>query len=161
MARLWRFLKIGAISVAAVLVLIVVAVAGWVWVQMQPRDITAARAKWDANMSPEAADQAALDLVSRMTLDQKLHEMNGAGMTGMMLSFMLRQTAMPSYAGGDEGLGIPPVAFSDGPRGIACGRSQGARPASAAGAAEPGADRASAVVEKERLLRAQPGPRAS
>jgi beta-glucosidase len=123
MVRLWKLLKIAAISVVSILVLVVAIVAGWIYIQMQPKDITAARAKWETNMSPEAADEAAQDLVSKMTLDEKLHEMNGSGMTPMLLSFIFRQTPAPGYAGGNDGLGIPPVAFSDGPRGIGCGNS--------------------------------------
>jgi beta-glucosidase len=123
MAKLWKLLKIAAIAVASVLVLVVVIVAGWVYMQIQPKDVTAARAKWETNMSPEAADRAALDLVSRMTLDEKLHEMHGSDMTGVLLSFIIRQTASPGYAGGNDRLGIPPVAFTDGPRGVICGHS--------------------------------------
>jgi hypothetical protein len=115
MARLWKILKISLVLVISVFLILAAVIAGWVYVQMRPQDVTAARAKWDANMSPEAADQAALDLVSRMTLDEKLYEMHGSGFTPMMLSFLFRQTAAPVYAGGNERLGIPPIAFTDGP----------------------------------------------
>jgi beta-glucosidase len=123
MARLWKLLKIAAISVVSVLVLAVAVIAAWVYVQLQPKDITAARAQWEANMSPEAADQAARDLVSRMTLDEKLHEMTGWRMTRTLLSFTFRQAASPGYSGGNDRLGIPPLAFTDGPRGVSCGHS--------------------------------------
>ena len=123
MARLWKRLKIAAISVVSILVLAVLLVAGWVYVQMQPKDLTTARVKWERNMSAEAADQAALDLVSKMTLDEKLYEMHGTSFAPLMLSFIFRRTAAPVYAGGNERLGIPPLAFTDGPRGVVCGNS--------------------------------------
>jgi beta-glucosidase len=123
MARLWKLLKIAAVSVVSILVLVVVIFAVWVYVQLQPRDLTAGRAKWETNMSPEAADQAARDLVAKMTLDEKIHEMTGSGMTSVVLSFIFRQTPAPYYAGGHDRLGIPPLSFTDGPRGVACGNS--------------------------------------
>ena len=61
--------------------------------------------------------------VSKMTLDEKIHEMTGSGIRPMLLSQIFRQVSAPVYAGGNEGLGIPPVAFSDGPRGIGSGNS--------------------------------------
>jgi len=123
MARLWKVLKIALISVVSVFVLVVVVAAAWVHFQMRPKDITAARAKWDANMSAEAADQAALELVSKMSLDEKLQQMHGEGFTRMMLSMVLDQTAAVVYAGDNERLGIPPLGFTDGPRGVICGHS--------------------------------------
>jgi len=123
MSRFWRILKVGAISVASIVLLVVVVAAGWVYFQMKPKDTRAAAAQWEKSMSPEAADRAARDLVSRMTLDEKLHEMHGSGFTPMMLSFIFRQTSAPVYAGGNDRLGIPPLAFTDGPRGVICGHS--------------------------------------
>ena len=75
-------------------------------------------------MTFEAADRAALDLVSRMTLDEKVEQMTGSGIGPMIVSPLFRGGEMaPVYSGRNERLGIPPVAFSDGPRGIICGRS--------------------------------------
>jgi beta-glucosidase len=122
-ARLWKLFRIAAISVVSGLVLAVAVIAAWISVQLQPVDITVARAQWEANMGPEAADEAAQDLVSKMTLDEKLHEMVGSSMTPTVLSSIFRQTAVPKSAGGDERLGIPPLAFTDGPRGVGSGHS--------------------------------------
>jgi len=123
MARLWKLLKIALVSVISVLVIVVTVAAAWVYFQMQPKDITAARAKWDTNLSAEAADQAALDLVSKMTLDEKIQQMHGEGFARMILSSIFNQTAAVVYAGDNDRLGIPPLGFSDGPRGIICGNS--------------------------------------
>ena len=123
MPRLWKFLKISLVLIVSVFLILAAVV--WFWIQgvMEPKDITAARAQWDANMSLEAADQAALDIVAKMTLDEKITQMHGEGFTRMMLSMLLNQTAAVVYAGENERLGIPPLGFTDGPRGVICGRS--------------------------------------
>ena len=74
-------------------------------------------------MTFEAADGAALDLVSKMTLDEKIEQMTGPGIAPMIVPLLVRGENAPVYAGRNERLGIPPIAFSDGPRGIICGRS--------------------------------------
>jgi beta-glucosidase len=123
MKRLWKVLWITLVGLAVVVLL--AAGLGYVWVQRQlrPQDVTAARARWPKAMSDEAADRAALDLVSKMTLDEKVNEMTGAGFWPLALGPALRGEILPVYAGGSERLGIPPIAFTDGPRGVICGRS--------------------------------------
>ena len=74
-------------------------------------------------MTFESADRAALDLVSRMTLDEKLDQMAGSGIAPMTVSLLLHGRMAPVYSGANERLGIPPVAFSDGPRGVTIGKS--------------------------------------
>ena len=56
------------------LVLVVAIVGGWAYLQLQPKDITAARERWTPGMSADALDQTARDLVSRMSLDEKLDQ---------------------------------------------------------------------------------------
>jgi beta-glucosidase len=123
MKRFWKVLKITVLSILAVLVLVVLGVSGWVYFTLKPKDVRAAAAHWDRNLSFEAADQAARGLVAKMTLDQKLHEMAGSSFAPMILSMIFRHTAAPVYAGGNAHLGIPPVAFTDGPRGVICDHS--------------------------------------
>ncbi len=121
--RLWKIFKVAAISVVAVAVLVVGIGGTWVYVKTRPKDIDAARARWPKNLSLEAADQAAQDLVSRMTLEQKIHEMTGENILMSVLSAVVHGQGTPGYIGGDEGLGIPPLAFTDGPRGVGVGHS--------------------------------------
>jgi beta-glucosidase len=119
----WKIVKI---TVPVILVLVVAAaglVAFWAYREMQPRDIWAARQRWPKAMTFEAADRAALDLVSKMTLDEKLDQMTGSGTTPLMLSLFLRGGFGPVYSGGNDRLGIPPLSFTDGPRGVVAGRS--------------------------------------
>ena len=109
------------------LFVVIVVMAGltvvWARRQMQPRDAWAARARWPEGMSVDAADRAALDLVSKMTLDEKADQMSGSGIGPMMVSMLVRGHMAPVYSGENKRLGIPPIAFSDGPRGVTAGRS--------------------------------------
>jgi beta-glucosidase len=118
-----KALKIGLLSLVAV-VLLTAAVGGfWLHRQLQPQDLTAARSRWPAAMTFEQADRAAVDLVARMMLPEKLHEMTGSGLGPMIAGLLVRDEAVPVHAGGSERLGIPPIAFTDGPRGVGCGRA--------------------------------------
>lgn len=123
MGRFGRILKITAITIGALLLLLVAAAAGWLHLQLKPEDITAARDRWALGMSAEELDRAALDLVSGMTLDEKLDEMTGSGISPMIASLIVRGTWAPVYSGGNDRLGIPPLAFTDGPRGVTSGNS--------------------------------------
>jgi beta-glucosidase len=121
--RLWWFFKVTALSALTVIVVAIVVVSVWVYVLIQPQDTTAARARWDKALSFEAADRAALDLVSKMTLDEKIHEMTGGDLTAAIVSAIVHGHGTPAYIGGNEKLGIPPLAFTDGPRGVGAGHS--------------------------------------
>lgn len=122
--RLWKAFKIILGIVLALVLIVAGLVAFWVHRQLQRHDVTAARAKWPKAMSFEAADRAALDLISKMTLDEKVDQMTGSGPGPLLVSPLLRNGEIaPVYSGRNERLGLPPIAFSDGPRGITCGRS--------------------------------------
>ena len=75
-----------------------------------------------AELSYQQADSIALDLVSHMSLDEKLAQMSG-DITPMesekLLTTFLASKRIPIvYSGRNERLRIPPFAFSDGPRGV-------------------------------------------
>lgn len=82
------------------------------------------------NIAPRFSDIAAAGepergelirkLISNMTLDEKIAQMSG----NMRKRELLRKYNLkPYYAGENKRLGIPPLCFSDGPRGVAAGRS--------------------------------------
>jgi beta-glucosidase len=121
--RVRKVLKVGLLCLGTLVLLAAAGAAFWIHRQLTPRDLTAARTRWPKAMTFEAADRAAKDLVSRMTLDEKLHEMTGSGLAPMITAMIVRDEVVPTYAGGSERLGIPPLAFTDGPRGVGCGRS--------------------------------------
>jgi beta-glucosidase len=121
--RLWKIVKFALLGLLGLVVLAGGLGAFWVHRQLQRQDVTAARARWPKAMTFEAADRAALDLVSKMTLDEKVDQMTGSGMLPMILPMLVGGEMAPVYAGGNDRLGIPPVAFTDGPRGVITGRS--------------------------------------
>ena len=124
MKRVWKVVKVALVTLLALLLAAVGFASLWVYRQLQPQDTTAARAKWPKAMSFDAADRAALELVAKMTLDEKVDQMTGSGIGPLIVSPIFRGGEIaPVYAGRNERLGVPPVAFSDGPRGVICGRS--------------------------------------
>jgi beta-glucosidase len=118
-----RIVKITLVVVGILVVAAAAAGAVWAYLRMRRLDVMAARSRWPPAMTFEAADRAALDLVSRMTLDEKVDQMTGSGLAPMTLAMLLQGTMAPVYSGANERLGIPPVAFTDGPRGVTIGRS--------------------------------------
>jgi beta-glucosidase len=121
--RAWRIIKIAIIVVLLLVAVGATLTAIGAYRALQPKDVWSARQQWPKAMTFEAADRAALDLVSRMTLDEKLDQMTGSGPAPMMWSLLLRGHFAPVYSGENERLGIPPVSFTDGPRGVVSGRS--------------------------------------
>ena len=66
-------------------------------------------------------DQKACELVKQMTLEEKVYLMSGRDET--LLAGKERYNLKPYLSGGNERLGIPDVAFADGPRGVVVGNS--------------------------------------
>src|SRR5262245_19928060 len=121
--RAWRILKLALAVVAVVVVVAAAAFAVWAHRQMQRVEVTATRSRWPAAMTFEQADRAALELVPQMTFDDKVEQMTGSGIAPMTLALLLRGTMAPVYSGANGRLGIPPIAFSDGPRGVTVNRA--------------------------------------
>ena len=63
------------------------------------------------------------ELVSSMDLEEKVNQMHGSMSPWEMVVSVFRYNHKPFRAGWDPKLGIPPLLFSDGPRGIAVGNS--------------------------------------
>jgi beta-glucosidase len=70
------------------------------------------------DLADKEPDAKARDIVSRMTLKQKVWEMHGHGLVRFGLSGLFTNRIKPVIAGGNKKLGIPPTIFFDGPRGI-------------------------------------------
>ncbi|MHA1684108.1 MAG: glycoside hydrolase family 3 C-terminal domain-containing protein [Promethearchaeota archaeon] len=62
-------------------------------------------------------------LISQMTIDEKIEQMNGDWAMPSGLFKMIRYCNPPIPAGAVKRLGIPPFRFTDGPRGIVTGHS--------------------------------------
>ncbi|MHA1229260.1 MAG: beta-glucosidase family protein [Candidatus Helarchaeota archaeon] len=79
------------------------------------------RIDWDKlrDLPEEDIERVAREIVSKMTIYQKLNQMSG-NQTMMRggISMIIRYNAKPIPAGEDTTLGIPGIYFTDGPRGI-------------------------------------------
>ena len=69
-------------------------------------------------MNDTSADHKAQEILSRMSLKQKVYEMHGHGLLRFGLSVLFTKKIKPVVAGGNRKLGIPGTSFLDGPRGI-------------------------------------------
>ena len=63
------------------------------------------------------------DILSRMTLAEKIGEMSGKSGIIDLIVMAVRYNLKPFRSGGSRRLGIPPLMFTDGPRGVTAGRS--------------------------------------
>ncbi len=63
------------------------------------------------------------ELVSAMTLHDKIREMAGTTNLLKQMYMIFRYNKYPFLAGGNKRLGIPPLKFTDGPRGVGLGNS--------------------------------------
>jgi beta-glucosidase len=77
-----------------------------------------ASAQMKTIMTDTSADHRALEILSRMILNQKIYEMHGHGIVRFGLSALFTKKIKPVLAGGNKRLGIPSTVFLDGPRGI-------------------------------------------
>src|ERR1700682_4618183 len=69
-------------------------------------------------MNDTSADHRAMDILSKMTLREKIYEMHGHGLLRFGLSALFTNKIKPVIAGGNKLLGIPQTIFFDGPRGV-------------------------------------------
>jgi beta-glucosidase len=69
-------------------------------------------------MTEQQADLRAREIVSQMTLREKVYEMHGHGLIRFGLSLIFSKKIKPVEAGGSKRFNIPPVKFADGPRGV-------------------------------------------
>lgn len=80
---------------------------------------------WDAviKAGEEERDRLVAGLVAGMSLHEKVREMAGTTNLLKQAVMLIRYNRFPFLAGGNRRLGIPPLRFTDGPRGVALGRS--------------------------------------
>lgn len=75
-------------------------------------------------MSKEEIEKTSLDLLSQMTIEEKVAQLTGDkdNLLRFGLIMLLDKKMGHAYAGGNKRLDIPPLSFSDGSRGIAIAR---------------------------------------
>ena len=69
-------------------------------------------------MTDTQADSKARELISQMSLKEKVFEMHGHGVIRFGMSILFSKKIKPVHAGGNKRLGIPSTIFLDGPRGV-------------------------------------------
>lgn len=84
-------------------------------------------ARWPRNMNEAAVEREVDSLLTRMSLREKIAQMSGDGSHAILLKlgiYVLGLKRFPNiYSGYNERLGIPPLSFTDGPRGIVIGNA--------------------------------------
>ena len=78
---------------------------------MPPTSIAQTRTETETNAK-------AREIISKMTLKEKVYEMHGHNIAGFGLSMVFSNKIQPIKAGGNKNLHIPTTIFLDGPRGI-------------------------------------------
>lgn len=123
MKRGWKLALSILGVIAGLLVIAIAAGATWVHFQLKEIDISPAAYSWEKGLTDQEVDALATDLLSKMTLEEKVGQMSGPGMSRMILSDIFRGMTLPVYAGYNERLEIPPIALTDGPKGVRIGHS--------------------------------------
>lgn len=90
-------------------------------------NIEAFATRWPRNMSETAVAREVDSLLTHMSLREKIAQMSGDGGHAILLKlgiYVLGLKRFPNiYSGHNERLGIPPLSFTDGPRGIVIGNA--------------------------------------
>ncbi len=90
-------------------------------------DITAFRSRWPRYTDETALTETVNGLLQRMTLREKIAQMSGDGGNAVLIKlgiYVLLLKRFPNmYSGWNPYLGIPPLSFTDGPRGIVIGNA--------------------------------------
>lgn len=117
-----RFFKI------LLLALLFFALAFVLWCLVPPagHPVNAADFPWKTGMTEAEVDSAARHLLAQMSLEEKVEQLHGDGNWLTLLKFGLRWKVLgmgrsAAYSGYNARLGIPPLAASDGPRGLGIG----------------------------------------
>lgn len=65
----------------------------------------------------------AQEIISAMSLREKVYEMTGNGLWPTVKGMIFKGHVLPVKAGGNKNHGIPPISFTDGPRGVAVAKA--------------------------------------
>ncbi len=75
------------------------------------------------NQNKEKIEERVKEILSEMTLEEKIRQMSGSASLLDLLIMLVRYNWTTSNSGENRRLGIPPMKFTDGPRGVALGNS--------------------------------------
>lgn len=120
-----RFLKIAVWAVGGLTAVAMAAAAGLVawalWAPVPP--VSPETYPWPTGASDAEMEAAARELLAEMSLEEKIAQMGGDGMGRALVSALVRGHFSVVYSGYNRRLNVPPIAFSDGPRGIVVARA--------------------------------------
>ncbi len=118
-------------AVAVVLLVALCTLGGLLWTAVHYRRIEtrADPGLFPPVSCPDDCDAIATDLVQQMSLGEKLAQLSGDLSTRRfsfryVASLLLGHGVPLAYSGYNRRLGIPPLSFSDGPRGVGVGRGK-------------------------------------
>ncbi|GAB4245572.1 MAG: glycoside hydrolase family 3 N-terminal domain-containing protein [Acidobacteriota bacterium] len=122
MRRFFKILLFSLVGLLAVILLGTLGLVAWAWwAPTPPLDQTAY--PWQQGLSEAEIDTIAAELVGQMTLEEKVDQLTGDGMVRSIITMLTKGHLGIVYSGYNERLGIPPIAFTDGPRGVVVARS--------------------------------------
>lgn len=83
-------------------------------------DLSPSAYHWETGMSKQEIDEAALDLLSQMSVEEKVDQLAGNedNLWRIFAIAAINKKMGHPYSGRNKRLDIPPLSFSDGPRGI-------------------------------------------
>lgn len=123
-----------------VVVLLLIVFLLWYGLHDPNHDISPAAYPWKKGMTKAEVAQETQQLIAKMTLKDKAEQLTGSKpwfIARIGIRFALFKDRFPFnivYSGKNDRLNIPPLAFSDGPRGVTVGHSTGFPVAIARGA---------------------------
>jgi beta-glucosidase len=134
---MWKWIKRGLLTIVALVVLLLVGALLYMWLSDPKLRMTGAFAPSQANGAFTFADiprgrvlgDAEIDgyagrLIAQMTVEEKMGQMTGdQWFLDLLQMVRARYNETPIPSGALKRLAIPPIMFSDGPRGAAVGNS--------------------------------------
>ncbi len=115
-----RMLKYALLGVAAAVGLVVLLIGGWLGynVMKSAPPVSPAAYPWPKNATSTDIDRISRELLAQMTLEEKIDQKVGQGLSRFIAVLLVKGHFGIGYSGYNARLHIPPLAFTDGPRGV-------------------------------------------
>ncbi len=115
-----RLLKYTLFGILAVIVIAVLLAGGWLgyYTLTSGPPVAPGAYPWPKDPTEAEVDSMARDLLSKMTLEEKVDQKVGEGLSRFIANTLVRGHFGIGYSGYNARLHIPPMAFTDGPRGV-------------------------------------------
>ena len=115
-----RLLKYALIGLGGSLALAVLLAGGWLGYNLMRGlpPVAPADYSWPTQAGPAEIDRMARDLLAQMSLEEKIGQKTGEGMSRFVATMLTSNHFGIVCSGYNSRLDIPPMAFTDGPRGV-------------------------------------------